>query len=57
MFTDLDMDKLNDKYLSYPLLVDEDIRNSVKEFTGLVAEHPYLVAGIICTVIQGRTYP
>ena len=37
------MDKLNDQYLSYQILVDEDIPNSVKESTGLDAEHPYRV--------------
>ena len=35
------MDKLNDQYLSYQILVDEDIPNSVKESTGLDAEHSY----------------
>ena len=37
------LDKLNDQHLSYQLLVDEDVPNSVKESTGLDAEHPYRV--------------
>ena len=43
LFTDLDMDKLNDQYLSYRFSVEEDIPNSVKESAGLDAEHPYRV--------------
>ena len=43
LFPRLDMDKLNEQFLSYQLLVEEDIPTSAKESAGLEAEDPYHV--------------
>ena len=43
LFTDLNMDRLHEQYLSYQLLLDEDVPNSVKESTGVSSGQPYRV--------------
>ena len=43
LFPGLNMDRLNEQYLTYQLLVDEDIPKSVRESAGVDAEHPYRV--------------
>ena len=43
LFLGLDMDKLNEQFLTYQLLVEEDFPTSVKESVGLEAEDPYRV--------------
>ena len=43
LFSGMDMDKLNEQYLSYQTLVAEDIPVSVKECAGLEPQDPYRV--------------
>ena len=50
------MDKLNEQFLTYQLLVEEDIPTSVKESVGLEAEDPYHVDVLwICTSKMSRS--